>query len=48
MNLDERTVKVTPVQDNQKHTDIEVISYNVRGLADDRKRKIMNYLKKHS
>ena len=51
MDLGERTVRVTPVQDNQTHTDIdsEVISYNVRGLADDRKRKkIMNYLKKHS
>ena len=51
MDLVERTVRVTPVQDNQKHTDIdfEVISYNVRGLSDDRKRKkIMHYLKKHS
>ena len=41
--------RVTPAQDNQKNTgiDFEVISYNVRGLADDRKRKkIMNYLKK--
>ena len=51
MDLGDRTARVTPVQDNQKNTDIdfEVISYNVRGLADDRKRKkIINYLKKQS
>ena len=48
MDLGDRTARVTPVQDNKKNTDIdfEVISYNVRGLADDRKRKkIINYLK---
>ena len=51
MELGERTARVTLVQDNQKNTyiDSEVISYNVRGLADDRKRKkIINYLKKQS
>ena len=49
MDLGDRTARVTPVQENQKNIDIdfEVISYNVRGLADDRKRKkIINYLKK--
>ena len=51
MDLGDRTARVTPVQDNHKNTDIdfEVISYDVKGLADDRKRKkIINYLKKQS
>ena len=47
MDLGDRTASLRQT----KNTDInfEVISYNVRGLADDRKRKkIINYLKKQS
>ena len=42
----------TPAQENRSNTDIdfEVVSYNIRGLANDRKigKKVMNYMKKHS
>ena len=36
-----RASGATPAQENQKDTDIdfEVVSYNERGLANDRKRK---------